>query len=384
MKKLVSARSHVRAFALSCISFVTLYINPPHSWASKTEIETLDRIQQRLHEGDLAYYPENNLLGEEIGYSIWNPKGQETFILIHGLGGSRGTWSGVFGQAGVAEELAKTHRVIAIDQRGHGETPCRGLSFSSTTLATDVKVLMDHLGIKQAYLVGHSMGGRTAIRFGHMFPERSKGIVVEDMHALGRRTLLENGSSWFRAQMKIRDDLAKAAIENPEADLPSYKIPARPSSTSLYSNQGLQEDLTLAIREQKNPILFLKAEYGPVLWGKGVDHIYDHNPNAHVFEVRGTGHGIHNMAKDTYVDLLRIFAGPPNSLTPGQFNLETFNQAPRHARHKLRIPERGETQHRQAHDPTLDQTGDGSQTLPCADLIRTPRPKPTFLSYFFD
>ena len=89
-------------------------------------------------------------------------------ILIHGLTSSAvGNWF----NTGVAQRLAVTNRVIALDMRGHGET---GPSPADTsgTMPGDVVELMDHLKITKAHIGGYSMGGATTAALLKLAPER--------------------------------------------------------------------------------------------------------------------------------------------------------------------------------------------------------------------
>ncbi|MGD9720911.1 MAG: alpha/beta fold hydrolase [Pirellulales bacterium] len=91
-------------------------------------------------------------------------------ILVHGYTGSaRGNWFA----NGVAEALAKNHRVIAIDCRGHGdsEKPHDPAKYGPQ-MAKDVLELMDHLQIERAHVHGYSMGGAIVTRLLATAPER--------------------------------------------------------------------------------------------------------------------------------------------------------------------------------------------------------------------
>ncbi len=78
-------------------------------------------------------------------------------ILIHGLTSSAvQNWF----DTGIAQKLAKTNRVIAIDMRGHGETGPSPAD-STGTMIQDIVDFMDHLGIEKAHIGGYSMGGAT-------------------------------------------------------------------------------------------------------------------------------------------------------------------------------------------------------------------------------
>src|ERR1700754_2555492 len=89
-------------------------------------------------------------------------------ILIHGLTSSAvNNWF----STGIAQKLAKTNRVIALDMRGHGETGPSPAD-STGTMIQDVVDLMDALKIRQAHIGGYSMGGATTAGLLKVAPER--------------------------------------------------------------------------------------------------------------------------------------------------------------------------------------------------------------------
>jgi pimeloyl-ACP methyl ester carboxylesterase len=91
-------------------------------------------------------------------------------VLIHGY---TGTAEGNWFSNGVAEALAKNHRVVAIDCRGHGksEKPKDPAKYGPQ-MAKDVLELMDHLKIEKAHVHGYSMGGFIVTQLLAMKPER--------------------------------------------------------------------------------------------------------------------------------------------------------------------------------------------------------------------
>jgi pimeloyl-ACP methyl ester carboxylesterase len=89
-------------------------------------------------------------------------------ILIHGLTSSAvGNWF----NPGIAQKLAKTNRVIALDMRGHGDTGPSPQD-SKGTMIQDIVDLMDHLQIQKAHIGGYSMGGATTAGLLKLAPER--------------------------------------------------------------------------------------------------------------------------------------------------------------------------------------------------------------------
>lgn len=79
--------------------------------------------------------------------------------------------------------LSDRFRVITVDLRGHGESDAPLWRYSMDQFADDVKGLLDHLSIRQAILVGLSMGGYIIFAFWRRYPERVKALVLADTRA---------------------------------------------------------------------------------------------------------------------------------------------------------------------------------------------------------
>lgn len=99
-------------------------------------------------------------------------------VLVHGLGGWRDVWA----TCAVALRAAG-HRVIAYDQRGHGDSADVDPPWSITDLADDLLAVLDTAGLARACIVGHSMGGRAMFDFVLRHPERVSGIVAVGAHS---------------------------------------------------------------------------------------------------------------------------------------------------------------------------------------------------------
>ena len=81
------------------------------------------------------------------------------------------------------EALSSQFRVITVDLRGHGESDAPLWRYSLDQAADDVRALMDHLSIRQALLVGLSMGGYILFAFHRRYADRVKGLVLADTKA---------------------------------------------------------------------------------------------------------------------------------------------------------------------------------------------------------
>ena len=102
--------------------------------------------------------------------------------------GERGDWvlllHGLFGAGdnlgALARALANEFRVVQIDLRNHGRSPHTDL-MSFETMAADVALVQDALGIARSHIVGHSLGGRVAMQIALQYPQRVKRVVVADI-----------------------------------------------------------------------------------------------------------------------------------------------------------------------------------------------------------
>jgi pimeloyl-ACP methyl ester carboxylesterase len=96
----------------------------------------------------------------------------DVLLLIHGMGGSSNSWSGVIPM------LAKKYRVIAPDLLGHGQSDKPRGDYSVGAFAVLLRDLLDALDIPQVTVIGHSLGGGIAMQFAHQHRQYCKRIVL--------------------------------------------------------------------------------------------------------------------------------------------------------------------------------------------------------------
>src|ERR687886_1982522 len=105
-------------------------------------------------------------------------------LLLHGIGNSAQTW------AGVIDQLAQHHTVLAPDLLGHGWSDKPRGDYSIAGYANGMRDLLSVLDIEQATVVGHSLGGGIALQFAYQFPERCERLVLVSSGGLGREVHL--------------------------------------------------------------------------------------------------------------------------------------------------------------------------------------------------
>ncbi len=112
--------------------------------------------------------------GVEIHYLV-EGRG-DPVVLLHGI---TGTAVSNWGATGIIGQLAEEFQVIAVDQRGHGKSgkPHDPASYGER-MALDVVDLLDHLKLRQAHVVGYSMGGFITMKLVALAPDRLMSAVV--------------------------------------------------------------------------------------------------------------------------------------------------------------------------------------------------------------
>ena len=130
------------------------------------------------------------------------PGAGRPFVLLHGLASNATTWSAV------ARELAaRGHRVIAVDQRGHGRSDKPDNGYDFATIVADVAGLLDALEVADPVIAGQSWGGNVVLAFGAMHPRRAHRLVFVDGGFLDLQA--RPGMNWERIAVDLRPpDLA--------------------------------------------------------------------------------------------------------------------------------------------------------------------------------
>ncbi len=164
-------------------------------------------------------------------------------VLLHGFTGAASTWKPFCPMWGEHSSL------LMVDLIGHGMTESPGdmERYDIKKAANDLKVLLDQLGIEKADLLGYSMGGRTAITFAALYPERVRKLVLESTTP-GLKTPEER-------EARIQQDLKLAArIESEGVE----KFIDFWESIPLFRSQlNLPEEVREQIRSQRlrnNPV----------------------------------------------------------------------------------------------------------------------------------
>lgn len=116
---------------------------------------------------------------------------QPPVLFLHGLAGHAGEWDAS------AAALDGTHRVLALDQRGHGRSERRPAQVTRSAYVADVAAVVGALRAAPVVLVGHSLGGHTAMLTAARYPRLVRALVVVDAWPGGDRADPRRIGEWL-------------------------------------------------------------------------------------------------------------------------------------------------------------------------------------------
>ena len=113
--------------------------------------------------------------GLKLHFLEWGTIGRPTVCFLHG-GSAHAHW---FDQ--VTPAFADRYHLIALDQRGHGESQwAEPPAYGTENFASDLIGFFDSLSLERVALVGHSMGGHNSMSFAAWHPDRVSALVIVD------------------------------------------------------------------------------------------------------------------------------------------------------------------------------------------------------------
>ncbi len=132
---------------------------------------------------EIAYSPpirclSRNLVARHHRFHFleWGDRSSPTVLALHGGNQSGHSWDLV------SLALANRYHVVALDQRGHGDSEwARDADYSAKAMADDIAAICDAVDIVNPIIMGHSMGGLNTMRLTLMHPDFAKAIVLVDI-----------------------------------------------------------------------------------------------------------------------------------------------------------------------------------------------------------
>ena len=275
----------------------------------------------------------------ELAFSTWGPRPSEIdkdakkIVLLHGMGGTGAIWRPI------AIELENDFSILAPDQRGHGgSSQVTSGDFHPLDFGRDVLETMDREHFEPAWVVGHSMGARTACAVAKLRPQAVAGLVLVDLGFIGLAgggfganlsTLLKDLPMEFESRDTARTYLA---AHSPDPAISQYLLavsqPLDPKAPSgplrfPFNREALlltvESARTISLREwvadfgrSGMPVLALRGGVSRV-WSKAdfemEKRLFEKYPNVVFEEVAGAGHGLPFEKRKEFTARLRNFIG---------------------------------------------------------------------------
>jgi len=151
-----------------------------------------------------------------LHYLDWGTAGRRPIVFLHGAALNAHTWDVV------CLMLRGQHHCYALDQRGHGESAwAEDADYSGDAHRGDIEAFVDHLGLDQFVLVGHSMGGFNAFNYAIHHSRRLAALVMVDagpsMLTKGPRRIVDFVSETAESD-SLEQIMEKAMAFNPRRD----------------------------------------------------------------------------------------------------------------------------------------------------------------------
>ncbi|MFN0033753.1 MAG: alpha/beta fold hydrolase [Saprospiraceae bacterium] len=236
-------------------------------------------------------------------------------LILHGLFGFSDNWQTI------AKGLAEAHLVVTPDLRNHGRSPHLP-THSYPEMAEDLRVFMEERWMFRAAVVGHSMGGKTAMQLALSHPDMVEKLVVVDMEP-GKAD--DNHGDIFEALLGM--DISKMTDRRDAESYLAERIPDLGTRQFLLKNITRKDDGTFAWK-MNLPVLWahyadiLAAVMGdpfdkPALFVRGgrSNYVKDSEwenlkrlfPQAELVTIEDAGHWVHADKPAELLAVLKVF-----------------------------------------------------------------------------
>lgn len=249
-------------------------------------------------------------------------------LFLHGMGGNGSLWRPV---VAALEDFAD---ILCPDQRGHGESLALDaeMRYGPLDYAGDVKETCEALDFAPAWVIGHSMGVRTACGYAKLSPEKISGLVLVDLGFSGvagggigeaLATFLGDLPSRFSSRNEAK---AFLAVHCPDPSIAQYLLAVARvhlkdgSITFPFDQSALLKTIEASRKSETGPWMesFARETGRPVYVLRGaVSGVYKKSeyeaekvayaelPNIQFLEIEGASHGLPYEKRAEFVRLLR-------------------------------------------------------------------------------
>lgn len=238
------------------------------------------------------------------------------FVILHGLLGASGNWHSLSRNV-----FGRDFTVYTVDLRNHGRSP-HADEIDYPSMAADIEQFFRHHALREAYLMGHSMGGKVAMQTALTDPGLVSKLIVVDVaprayppyHQEILDALRGVNPSEAGSREEIDDALAETITSTPVRQFLlknlSYEDGTYAWQMGLEEidanydkiNQGIDSD-----RAYEGPALFVRGEKSHYITDEDEEDIFRLFPNAQIETIAGAGHWIHADKPDAFAEVVMNF-----------------------------------------------------------------------------
>lgn len=235
----------------------------------------------------------------------------DPFVILHGFLGMGDNWKTL------GKKISKEgYQVHLVDQRNHGRSP-HSSDFDYEIMAHDLVEYCEDNNLGQLYLLGHSMGGKTAMNFAVKYPKMLKKLIIADIgpkyYPLHHQDILDGLNSLNFEVLKTRGD-ADAALSVYVSDAGIRMFLLKNLYWKNKEELGLRLNLDalidnaskigVALSDEyhyEGESLFLKGERSNYIKEEDQEMITKQFPNSVFKEISGAGHWLHAENPDDFL-----------------------------------------------------------------------------------
>jgi esterase len=237
-------------------------------------------------------------------------------ILLHGMFGS------LSNLGNLARRLAANYRVICVDLRNHGDSP-HDSAMDIPLMALDIVELVNDLGLDQAHLIGHSLGGKLAMQVALNQPQlvaslvvadiapvsypQSNSLVVDSLQALDSQTVASRAEADRILAAYIEDAPTRAFILKNLQRNTAGDLQLKLNVDSIIANYGTKLVQAPTGDPFSGPTLFIKGELSAYIQDRHRDMIKQLFPQSELEIIEGAGHWLHAEKPESFNNLVNNF-----------------------------------------------------------------------------
>ena len=240
----------------------------------------------------------------------------QPIIILHGLFGMLDNWQTV------AKALSKDFMVISVDLRNHGKSP-HSEEWSISLMAEDVITFMHDNWIYEAFLLGHSMGGKVAMEVALAENDLVQKLIVVDIapkayepgherifeallavpiEKIQSRSEAENIIAKYIPELGIRQFLLKNITRNKNGGF-QWKM----NLASIAEHYNSIIEATPADNQYDQPALFLRGENSNYVLDEDIDLINSLFTDSRIETIQNAGHWVHADQKNVLISEVSDF-----------------------------------------------------------------------------